>query len=617
MDKLVNATNLMMSNKTLKSWTGDLPVLETGDYMFSHCSELEEFKGEIPNLKFAYAMFQGCSKLKEFTQDLSLLTDNSSAMFSGCTSLTSFNSDLSSLTYGTWFFEGCTGLETFQSNLESLYSSDSMFKDCTSLGTFESDLSSLVIGSNMFENCTSLTTFSVNNLGKLYSGIRMFYGCSALETFDIDLPTLDRANYMFCNCSNLKSFKGDLSFLKYGSEMFNNCPSLTSFTSDLSKLTTGSNMFLGCSLDAESVRNISFTINTITNNTTIHLGINNSITSNDWVKRDIGLIKHKGWDVYTNNSSATSTYILPKYAGCSTANEISTKDKDYANNIINGEWTVHLPGFVDGNHLFSGKKDLKTFNAYVRDLSNAGFMFYNSSIESFESDISNLEIGTAMFNSSAITNFKPHLPNLQWGSNMFAHCQNLKSFSSNLDKLEMGLAMFNNAQNLTTFESDLPRLTNGNLMFSNCSLNTASVQRIASKINNVNGLAETGMYELVYKQIDIDIANTTPNNQEQIAFNKIVENGWRVLVKGSAYSPTSASQVITIDENNNEITTQLPFYAKPVPSDEEHASYVDADGNYYDIKGAQFIYGDDLSTYGSFTCEADAAANMRLTKIEK
>jgi hypothetical protein len=67
MDKLVNATNLMKSNKTLKSWTGDLPVLETGNYMFSHCTELEEFTGEIPNLKSAFSMFYGCSKLKEFT----------------------------------------------------------------------------------------------------------------------------------------------------------------------------------------------------------------------------------------------------------------------------------------------------------------------------------------------------------------------------------------------------------------------------------------------------------------------------------------------------------------------------------------------------------------------
>ena len=72
-----------------------------------------------------------------------------------------------------------------------------------------------------------------------------------------------------------------------------------------------------------------------------------------------------------------------------------------------------------------------------------------------------------------------------------------------------------------------------------------------------------------------------------------------------------------MDENGEEITTPIPFYAKPVPATERTANYVDANGNYFDIVGGQFIYGDDLSTYGMFTCEADAAANMRLTKIEK
>ena len=74
---------------------------------------------------------------------------------------------------------------------------------------------------------------------------------------------------------------------------------------------------------------------------------------------------------------------------------------------------------------------------------------------------------------------------------------------------------------------------------------------------------------------------------------------------------------MTLDEDGNEVETPIPFYAKPLPSDEEHGDYFDSEGNYYNILGAQFIYGDDLSTYGMFTCEEDAAMNMRLTKIEK
>ena len=71
------------------------------------------------------------------------------------------------------------------------------------------------------------------------------------------------------------------------------------------------------------------------------------------------------------------------------------------------------------------------------------------------------------------------------------------------------------------------------------------------------------------------------------------------------------------DENGEEITTHIPYYAKPIQTDKEHARYTDEQGNYYNILGGQFIYGDDLSTYGMFTCEEDAAANMRLIKIEK
>ena len=74
---------------------------------------------------------------------------------------------------------------------------------------------------------------------------------------------------------------------------------------------------------------------------------------------------------------------------------------------------------------------------------------------------------------------------------------------------------------------------------------------------------------------------------------------------------------MTLDENGEEVSTPIPFYAKPVPATEKTASYVDANGNFFNISGAQFIYGDDLSTYGMFTCEEDAAFNMGLTKIEK
>ena len=157
--------------------------------------------------------------------------------------------------------------------------------------------------------------------------------------------------------------------------------------------------------------------------------------------------------------------------------------------------------------------------------------------------------------------------------------------------------------NLTSFSSDLSSLTNGDYMFAGCKLDTASVQHIADTINTYNGT------------IHIGIGNTTPNEQEITAFNKMVSKGWTVYVGvnggyGEQWNPTS---LIPID--GEEQQTPIPFWAKPVPSDEQHAHYVDSEGNFYNILGGNFIYGDSLDTYGMFTSLQDAAAQMRLKKI--
>jgi hypothetical protein len=140
----------------------------------------------------------------------------------------------------------------------------------------------------------------------------------------------------------------------------------------------------------------------------------------------------------------------------------------------------------------------------------------------------------------------------------------------------------------------------------NCKLNTASVQNIADTINTPTSK----------KTIHIGIGNSTPNGQEEEAFNTIASKNWTVYVNGTSdsniWNPTATTPI-----DGEQTTTPIPFWAKPVPATEETAEYVDEQGNYYNILGAQFIYGDDLSTYGMFICEDDAAANMRLTKIER
>ena len=154
-------------------------------------------------------------------------------------------------------------------------------------------------------------------------------------------------------------------------------------------------------------------------------------------------------------------------------------------------------------------------------------------------------------------------------------------------------------------------------MFNGCKLDTESVQNIADTINTIN--INTSTY------IHIGIGNSTPNEQEEAAFNGIVSKGWIVYVicsNGDCYPfgwdnccATCCASLTTLDETGEEIVTPIPFWAKPVQSDEQHAHYVDAEGNFFNILGGNYIYGDDLSTYGMFTSEEDAAANMRLKKI--
>ena len=95
-----------------------------------------------------------------------------------------------------------------------------------------------------------------------------------------------------------------------------------------------------------------------------------------------------------------------------------------------------------------------------------------------------------------------------------------------------------------------------------------------------------------------------------------MNKNWVLYVNGEGQGSAAPPPISLIDEENN-TATPIPFYAKPQEVTEDKADYVGTDGKFYRILGAQFIYGDDLSTYGMFSCLEDAAANMRLTKIER
>ena len=295
-----------------------------------------------------------------------------------------------------------------------------------------------------------------------------------------------------------------------------------------------------------------------------------------------------------------------KYKGCKTVEDVKTVDADYKS--IDGTWSEPLWDLEQGGN---GSWD--------------GGMFYEAgNLTSFTSDLPNLTNGYGMFfRCYNLASFTSEIPSLTDGTYMFDFCPNLTSFTSDLSSLVNGEYMFYHCTALTAFSSDLSSLMNGYHMFSSCYLNTASVQNIADTINTPSSKGT----------IHISIANSRPNLQEDTAFNKMVSKNWTVYVNGSEYgseygsgsgyygyaaSASLASSLTTFDElGESEMFNPKPYWAKPVQTDEEQAKYVDEQGNYYNILGAQFIYGDDMSTYGMFTCESDAAANMCLTPYVK
>ena len=347
-----------------------------------------------------------------------------------------------------------------------------------------------------------------------------------------------------------------------------------------------------------------------------------------------------------------------KYKGCTTVDNVKSVDANYqTTDIVNGVWLEPLWDLEQGRYMFEDCTNLTTFNGDLPSLTDGYSMFYictalNSftsdlssltnggkmfsdcyKLTTFSSDLSNLTNGGEMFNSctnlttfysdlssltygnsmfsgcSNLTSFSSYLSSLSSSSNMFVNCDNLTSFTSDLVNLTNGDGMFFNCTNLTSFSGDLSSLTNGDNMFYGCKLDTTSVQNIANTINTVSG----------WYQISIGIGNSSPNEQEEAAFNTIASKGWTVYVNGSSFGSsccaTCCASLTTLDETGQEVTTPIPFWAKPVPSDEQHAHYVDPEGNFYNILGAQFIYGDNLETYGMFTSLENAATQMRLKKI--
>ena len=295
----------------------------------------------------------------------------------------------------------------------------------------------------------------------------------------------------------------------------------------------------------------------------------------------------------TGNSGDT-VVLGTKYLGCKTINDVIAIEPDFKTvDIIDGSWTQSLADLEDSTY-------------YDYEVYSDGMFGNCENLNKFTSDLSNLVSAPYMFYTTNISEFTTDLPKLDNGTGMFQTCQNLTSFNIDLSSLRNGRGMFQDCINLTSFNSDLSSLTNGNDMFRNCKLNTTSVQNIADTINTPEP------YEIIH----ISIGNSSPNEQEEEAFNTIASKNWTVYVNGNS-APNLWNPTATTPIDGEQTTTPIPYWAKPVPATEETAEYIDEQGNYYNVLGAQFIYGDSLETYGMFTSHEDAVANMRFTKYER
>ena len=321
-------------------------------------------------------------EMREELIDLSSI-NRAENMFRRNEGLTSFTSDLSSLINGYSMFANCSNLTSFTSDLRSLKDGYLMFSSCSKLSTFSSDLSSLTNGISMFMHCENLESFSSDssgspvNLSSLIDGTYMFYYCENLKTFNSDLSSLTNGISMFYDCSKLTSFTSDLRSLTDGYEMFNGCTELTSFTSDLSSLTNGSHMFYNCKLNTKSLMYIAESINTVTNNTSIHIGIGNTTPTEEEIEL-LTEIHNKGWKVYVNGSSNSNIFnpaaliptdeempqIIPFYAK---PEEVSEEDAEYIGE--DGKYYIILGGqfiFVDDPETYGMFTSLEDAAANMR-----------------------------------------------------------------------------------------------------------------------------------------------------------------------------------------------------------------------------------------------------------
>lgn len=213
---------------------------------------------------------------------------------------------------------------------------------------------------------------------------------------------------------------------------------------------------------------------------------------------------------------------------------ITTFDKQLTS-LIDGQYMFYycesltsfnspLDNLSNGASMFFGCSSLTSFNGSLNSLTDGRGMFYGcTSLKSFNETLPNLEYAPTMFNNcSSLKSFNTPLAKLTNSRSMFCACTSLTSFNGSLSNLDEGNYMFYQCSSLTSFNGSLNSLTQGVGMFYDCKLDLASVQNIASTINDLASQSKTG-------DIYIGIKSSIKGNSSlNAALTTIRNKGWTV-----------------------------------------------------------------------------------------
>lgn len=402
----------------------------------------------------------------------------------------------------------------------------------------------------------------------IVNGDYTFYGAgggeyypSLIETVNSDFNSLTSAYEMFASNTALTSFRGSLHNLKDGEKMFTECTSLSDFDSDLYNLQDGTQMFNGC----EKLNEFTVKIPNLEDGTQMFYNCT--------------LIKKFDADV----------------------SNLKIGDAMFKNTGLN-QVTHDFPQLESGKEMFY-KTDFQTVDFKMPKLQYANDMFYAAGeLEYFSSD----------------------LPELIDGTNMFILTSKLKSFIGDLSSLIKGEFMFYNMSNNNIemeFISDLSSLQTGHQMFLNRPLSLNSLELIANSINDISEFsdwdssietAKRGVLTLQFIRDNVD------SSLVENCCNEIASKGWTVYLNSKIQDPNTPGLegVEGITENSSSSSSPSTiYYYKPAEVDEKNAEYTDGK-KFYIILGGEYIFGDDISTYGQFVSLEDAIINMGLQKVE-